>query len=143
MQTVSIIASRNLCIVRHTCHRRVHLLWLAFICTVFQLPTYFLWSVCTIFGIFCVPASFLIQGVWFWGNFDKMILRSTSEARIWFLAVTLITLIIRVELIKGWFIIHFLLFLLIKAFLSGVWTYTMNSYLLRKVYPLIISYWIF
>ena len=52
------------------------------------------------FKDFCVPVNFIIGSVWFRKICDEMILRSTSEARIWFLTVTLITLIIRVAWIN-------------------------------------------
>ena len=67
-----------------------------------------------------VPVKIIFQSVRFQKFFDEMILRSTSEARIWFLNITLITLIIRVEFIKSRFLIDFSLFILLKALLSWV-----------------------
>ena len=127
---------------RHTCHRRVYPLWLAFICTVFRRLIYFRSSVRTNFRIFCVPVNFLIQSVRFQNICNKIILLSTSEAHIWFLAVTFSTLIIRVPWIEGWFIMALILYFLIKEFFSCVWTSTVTAPWLRKNSSLWISYWI-
>ena len=119
MRAVSIISSRNLCVGRHICRICAYLLWLAYICTVFLCLIYLLWSVCTSFIIFHVPLNFHIGSVQFWIIFNEMIFRSTSEAPIWFPTLPLITLIIRVTWIKGWFIIVFLLLLFLKHFSVG------------------------
>ena len=81
----------------------------------------------------CVPANVIIQSVWFQTICDKMILRSKSEAHLWFMTITFITLIIRVALIEGWFIIDLLHFMLLKAFLSWGWNSTMNAPWLRNI----------
>ena len=132
LQAVSIITSRTFFIGSHTCHRRVYLLWLTFICTVFWCPIYFLRSIRTSFRIFHVPVNFLIRSVRFQKILNKMILWSTSEALIWILTVIFITLIIRFPWIKAWFLLDFLLSLLFKAFLSWIWASTVIAHWLRK-----------
>ena len=119
---------------RHTCHKRVYLLWLALICTVFQHLIYFCWYVHMSFRLFRVPVNFLILSVRFWNFFrwnDPPM--HISEVHIWFLTVTFITLIIRVPWIRGWFLMALSLSILLKEFLSWVWTSTVTSPWLRKI----------
>ena len=103
----------------HMCHRRVYLLLLTFLYTVFRCLIYFVQYVCTSSRIFRVPVKFLIRSVRFWKFCNEEILWSTSEASIWFLTVTLITLIIRVALIKWWFLIGFFFCCSLKNFSVG------------------------
>ena len=107
------ISSRTFYIGRHMFHKRVYLLWLAVICTVFWPLIYF--SICMYkFYTFFVPVNFLIQSAGF-GHFAvKLSSKSTSEARIWFWAITFSTLIIIVVLIEGWFLIDLILSLFVK-----------------------------
>ena len=142
MQVVSIIISRYFYIIRHVFHRRVYIMCLNFVCTVFQCLVYFLWSVRTSFRLFCVPLNFIIQSVRFQTICNEMILQYTSEVRIWFPAVTFITLIIRLVWIVGWFLIDLFLSMFLKTFLSWVWNYTVTSPWLSKTCSLVISYWI-
>ena len=131
--SVSKISSRTFCIGRHTCHRRVHLMQLAFVYTVFQCLIYFLLSVRTSFRILCVQVNFLIQSFWFQNSCNEVILWSTSEACTWFPTITFITIIVRVPWIKGWFLIELFLSLLIKEFLSWVWTSVGPAEVLEKL----------
>ena len=140
MRAVSIIYSINLCIGRHTCHRYVYLLWLAFICNIFQRLIYLLRSECTSFRLLRDPVNFIIWSVRFRKICDEMILRSISEACIWFLTVKFIRLIIRFAWIKGWFILAHLLFLFLKVFIRWLWTYIVTALWLRQIFSLIISY---
>ena len=132
LQAVSIIYSRTFYIGKHMNHRRVYLWLLDFVCTFFRCLIYFLQSVCISFRLFRVPVNFIFWSVRFRKSFNEMILWSTSEARIWFLTITLITLIVRFPCIKGWFLIAFLLFLFSKAFFSWVYTSTVNAPWLSK-----------
>ena len=141
LRAVSIISSRNCCIVRHTCHRHVYILWLDLIYTVFRRLIYFCLSMRTSFSIFHVPVNFLTHSVQLWTICDEIILQSTSKARIWFPTVTFIALIIWVAWIKGWFLIYFFLSLLLKSFLSWVLISTVTAPWLRKNCSLVISYW--
>ena len=133
MQDVSLIYYRYFCIVIHTCQRHIYLLWLAFICTVFQHFICHLWSARISFRLFRVPVNCIIRIFWFRIIFNKMILWSTSEASIWFPTVMFITFIIKVLWIKGWFLIDILLSLLLKAFLGWFWTSTVTAPWLRKI----------
>ena len=139
MRAVSKISSRNLCIGRHTCHRRVYLLWLDFICAVFRRLIYFLWCL----RLFYVPVNLFIRSVQYLTICNKIILRSTSEAHIWFPLVAFILIIIRVAWIGGLFLIAFLLSLLLKSFLGWVWTSTVTALWLSKMFSIFISYLIF
>ena len=135
MLDVSKISSRGFCIGKYTYHRHVYLLYIAFIFTVFQRLIYFCQSVCTSFRLFCIPVDFFIRSVRFGKICDEIILRSTSEASIWFLTVMFITtLIIRVAWIEGWFLISLILSPLLKSFLSWVWTSTVTALLLRNFF---------
>ena len=108
MWAVSIIFYRNFFIGRHTFHRHVYLMWISLICTVFWNLIYFLWYICTSFSLLRVSVTFLIRILRFQLFFNEVILRSTSEARMWFPTILLITLIIKVLWIKGWFLLAFL-----------------------------------
>ena len=143
MRAVSIIYFRTFCIGIHTCIRDVYILWLAFVYTVLWRLIYFCQCVCTGFRIFRVPVKFLIQIIRFRTIFDEIILQSTSEARIWFPTITFITLIIGVAWIKGWFLMAFSLYLLLKVFLSWAWTSKVTEPWLSKIFSLIIFYRIF
>ena len=90
----------------------------------FLMSYIFFQYVCMSFGVFCVPVNFLIQSVHSRKMCDEMILRSISEARIWFLSVTFSMLIIRVVWIEGWFLVALSLSLFLKSFHSWVWTST-------------------
>ena len=122
MRSISIISSRTFCTI----------LWIDLICNVLWRLIYFSWSVCKSFRLFRVQMNYVIRSVQFRKFWNEMILRSTSEARIWFLTITLITLIIRVEFIKSRFLIDFFLFILLKALLSWVWISTVTAPWSRK-----------
>ena len=117
----------NFHIGRLTYNRRVYLLWLSFICTIFWLLIHFIWYVCTSFKIFRVPVNFLIWCVRFRKICNEMILWSTSEAHIWFLTVAFITLTIILVWIKSWFLIALYLLLLLKSFTNWEWTSTVTA----------------
>ena len=134
MRAVYKICYRNFCIGRHTCHRCKYFMWLTLIFTVFQCFTYVNGSVHIRFRILCVPANFLIRSFRFWKIWNQVILWSASEAHIWFTTVMFIALIIRVAWIEGWFLIDLLLSLLLKLFLSWVWTSTATEPWSRKKY---------
>ena len=132
MQYVSNFLSRTLCIGSYTCHRRVYLLCLSFVYTIFLCIIYHGQSVRTSFSIVLVPVNFLIHKVQFQKVCYEMFLWSTSEARIEFLTITCITFIFRVTWLKGWFIIIFYLLLLLQSFLIWMWTSTVTLTWLRK-----------
>ena len=96
LQAISKIFSRTFCIGRHTCHRYVYILWLVLIYTVVQCLIYSCWSVRTSFRIFRVPVNLISWSVQFQKICDELILRSTSEACIWFQTITLSVIFIRV-----------------------------------------------
>ena len=143
LQNISKVVSRTFCIVGNTCHRRVYLLWLDLICTVFQHHIYFRWSIRTSFRLFRVPVNIPIQSVQFWTICDEIILQSRSGASIWFLAIAFSMLIVIVAWINRWFITYLILYLLFKAFSSWVWTYTVTALWLSKNVSLCIFYPIF
>ena len=140
MQAFSIISSRTFCIGRHLCYRCVYLLWLSFICTVLWRLIHFLQSIHAKFWIFRVQWTFLSEafGLWKFAINDPLI-------HIWntylFLTFTFIMFIIGVACIKGW-LFKELFSLLLKAILSWMWTSTLTAPWLRKIWSLIISYWI-
>ena len=79
------------------------------------------------FRLFFFPVNFFIRSVHFQTICDEMILRSISEARIWFPTVTFVTLITRVTWIEEWFLIDIFISLLLKAFLGWAWSSTMTA----------------
>ena len=113
------IFSRNFCIVRHTFHIRVYILWLVLICTVIRQLIYFRLSVHTSFRLLRVPVKFLFRSFLFQTIWNEVILWSTSEACILFPTITFSTPIIRVALIEVWYLIAFILYLLLKYFSVG------------------------
>ena len=119
MWDVSKISSRTFFIRRYMFHRRVYLLWLVLICTVVQRIIYFNWSVRTSFRLLYVPVNFIFWIFWFRAICDKVILRSTSEACIWFPTVTFSMHIIIVLWIGIWFLFALILYMLLKVFSVG------------------------
>ena len=103
---------------------------------------YFRLSIHTIFKLFGIPVNFLIWSVRFLKVCNEIILQSTSEVCIRSLTITLITLIIKVAWIEGWFLIALLFSLFLKEFLGWVWTFTVTAHLLSKIFSLTIYYWI-
>ena len=140
MRAVSKISFRNFCIGRYTYHRRVYLMWLNLICTVFWNLIYFRRSVHTGFKAFRVPVNSLIRSVQFCTICNEMIFQSTSEARILFSTVKFSAIIIIVLWIEGLFLISVIFSLLFKSFLSWVWTSKLTSPWFRKEISLCISY---
>ena len=131
----SIFSSRTFCFGIHTCHRRVYIYiysLLYVICV--QRLIYFYQSVRMSFRIFHVPVKFRTIC-------DEVILLSTDEGHIWFPLVMFSTLIIRVVWIYEWFIIALILSLVLEAFFSLVWSFTVTAPWLRFVL-IYISYWI-
>ena len=119
MQAISKISSMNFCILIHTFHRCVYLMWLVFISTVFWLLIYFLQYVRMSFRHFRVPVNFLFRSVQFQTICDEVILRYTSEGCICFLTVTFIILIIRITWIEGWFLLPLSFVCCIRNFSVG------------------------
>ena len=134
------MSSGYFCIGRHMCHICVYLMLLVFICTVFWRLIYFYQSLYTSFRNTRVPVNFLIQSVRFRKICNEMILRSTSEARIWFPTLTLSMFIIRVKWIEVWFIMSLILFMFLKAVSSCVWTSSVTAPWLSKNFSLNMSY---
>ena len=134
------ISSRYFCIGIHTCHRHVYLLWLALICTVVWFLIYFCRSVRMTFRLFHIPVNFLFRGVWFQKICNEVILQSISEACIWFLTVTFRTLIVRVVLNEGLFLIVLISSLLFKTFFFLVWSSTLTAPWLRKLLSFCVYY---
>ena len=93
-------------------------------------------SVHAILQLLRVLVNFIIQSVRFWKISNEIILQSTSEARIMFPDDMFSTLIIRIELIIGWFIMSLILSLLLKAFFSCVWISTVTTPWLIKMLSL-------
>ena len=143
MREVSKISSRDFHIGIYMCHGRVYVLWLALICTIFRSLIYFCWYVCLSFSLLHVSVYFLIRSVQFRKICDEMILRYTSEARIWFPPIAFIKIFIVVTLIEGNFFIALSLYLFIEAFLSWALSFTVTAPWLSRICSLVICHWIF
>ena len=79
-------------------------------------------------------------------GFGKFVMKWSSDPHLkhlfGFRPLHSLHLLLELHGLKGSFLIDTSLYLLLKAFLSWVWNYTVNSPWLRKICYIIISYWI-
>ena len=129
---------------RHTGHRSVYFLSLVFL---YYCPiVYPLFSILpTSFWVVRVLGNSIFRVFQFRKICDSVILRSTSEARIWLSIVEFRMFVFGVAGIEIWtkFIITLYFYLLPETIFSSAWFYTITALLVRNICSLCSSFQIF